>query len=92
MYQYYILTDHISNYSESDEIHVERSTPEYTKSASKYETYLHITPASLDTFPSNNSIKNNFYTRSIFQRNLVTAKSPLEINIAPQGGGLCVCL
>ena len=69
LHQYYIFTDRISNYSESYESHVDRSTTEYAKAEKKYDTYLHITPDSLDNFPNNNSSRTNFYASSkIFQR------------------------
>ena len=64
LYQCYILTDHLSNYSESDESIVDRLTPAYTKPECKYETYLHISPGSMDNFLNNNSSKTNFYARS----------------------------
>ena len=42
LYQYIILTDHLSKYSE--EIHVKSTTPDYVREAKKYDTSLHITP------------------------------------------------
>ena len=82
LYQYYILTDHLSDSSESDEIHVDRSTPGYAKVVVKYDTFLHITPYLLDNLPNNNSSRSNFYARSKHLRNLVAAKLPLARNIA----------
>ena len=36
----------------------------YTKATGKYETSLHITPASLDNFPNLNSSRPNIYAKS----------------------------
>ena len=91
LYQYYILTDHLSNYSESDESHVNRSTPKYANIAREYETPLHITPDLLYNFLNKKSSRSNFYGRSMFLGDFVAVKMPLSRTIAPQGG-LCVRL
>ena len=64
LYQYYILTDHLREYSESDESGVDRSWPDYTKAARKCETSLHTTPSFLDNIPNLNSGIPNIYARS----------------------------
>ena len=63
LYQYYILTDHISDYSDSDESGVDMSPHEYTNAERKYETSLHITSDSLDNFSNLNSSRSNIYAR-----------------------------
>ena len=65
LYQYYILVDNLSNYSDSDESQAESSTPNYAKSVGKYDISLHITPYSLDNSTNNNSSESNVYARSI---------------------------
>ena len=64
LYKYYILTNHLSNYSESDESGANRSSHKYTKASRKYETSLHITPYLLDNLPNINSSRPNIYAVS----------------------------
>ena len=63
LYKYYILIDHLTYYSDSDERCVNRSSHEYAKASRKYETYLHITSASLDNLPNLNSSRPNIFTK-----------------------------
>ena len=64
LYKYYILTNRLGKYSESDDSHKYSSTPKYAKAESKYETSLHITQEFMDNFPNINSIKTNDYASS----------------------------
>ena len=92
LYQYYILKDHLSDYSESDESGVDRYSPEYTNVARKYYNYLNITPYLLNNSPKLNSSRTNIYARSKNSRSLVAAKLPLSRTIASQGDFVCMPL
>ena len=89
LYQYDILTDHLSKYLDSDESHFDRSAPKYAKAASKYKTSLHIIPASLDNFPNNNSSRSNFYARSKKSRNFGGCVAAISANYC-SAGRFCV--
>ena len=88
LYQYYIFTDHLSYYSESDEIGVNMSSHKCTKAAKKYETSLHITPASLDNLPNLNSNRPNIYATSKMFKEFVAANMPLARTMRRRG--VCV--
>ena len=83
------MTYNIRDYSESDESHDKRSTPEYEKAARKYETLLNTTSASLDNFLNKTPVKVTSMQGQRYLRNLVAAKLPLARNITPQGGFVC---